>query len=233
MAEAVYDRINDFAAVKVTLASPSDIRSWSYGEVKKPETINYRTYRPEKDGLFCERIFGPERDYECACGKYKGTKYKGIICDRCGVKVTHSRVRRKRLGHINLAAPAVHIWFFKSLPSRLGTLLGMKTSDLEKIIYFQDYVVINPGDTELEFKQVLTEEEHRAAVDKYGYRPSRPSWAPRPCASSSSAQTSTRSPPRSARASRKRAPSRRSRTSPSASSSSSRSAAPTTTRAGW
>ncbi len=168
MAEAVYDRINDFAAVKVTLASPSDIRSWSYGEVKKPETINYRTYRPEKDGLFCERIFGPERDYECACGKYKGTKYKGIICDRCGVKVTHSRVRRKRLGHINLAAPAVHIWFFKSLPSRLGTLLGMKTSDLEKLIYFQDYVVINPGDTELEFKQVLTEEEHRAAVEKYG-----------------------------------------------------------------
>ena len=168
MAEAVYDRINDFAAVKVTLASPSDIRSWSYGEVKKPETINYRTYRPEKDGLFCERIFGPERDYECACGKYKGTKYKGIICDRCGVKVTHSRVRRKRLGHINLAAPGVHIWFFKSLPSRLGTLLGMKTSDLEKIIYFQDYVVIEPGDTDLEFKQVLTEEEHRAAVDKYG-----------------------------------------------------------------
>ena len=168
MAEAVYDRINDFAAVKITLASPSDIRSWSYGEVKKPETINYRTYRPEKDGLFCERIFGPERDYECACGKYKGTKYKGIICDRCGVKVTHSRVRRKRMGHINLAAPAVHIWFFKSLPSRLGTLLGMKTSDLEKLIYFQDYVVIEPGDTELKFKQVLTEEEHRAAVDTYG-----------------------------------------------------------------
>jgi len=168
MPESVYDRINDYASVKVTLASPSDIRSWSYGEVKKPETINYRTYRPEKDGLFCERIFGPERDYECACGKYKGTKYKGIICDRCGVKVTHSRVRRKRMGHINLAAPVTHIWFFKAMPSRLGTLLGMKTSDLEKIIYFQDYVVIEPGDTELEFKQLLTEDEHRAAVDKHG-----------------------------------------------------------------
>ncbi|MBX3378168.1 MAG: DNA-directed RNA polymerase subunit beta' [Phycisphaeraceae bacterium] len=168
MAETVYDRVNDFTAVKVTLASPNDIRAWSYGEVKKPETINYRTYRPEKDGLFCERIFGPERDYECACGKYRGTKYKGIICDRCGVKVTHSRVRRKRMGHINLAAPAVHIWFFKSMPSRLGTLLGMKTSDLEKIIYYQDYVVTDGGDTELKFKQILTEDEHREAVDKFG-----------------------------------------------------------------
>ncbi|MCX5689000.1 MAG: DNA-directed RNA polymerase subunit beta', partial [Planctomycetota bacterium] len=168
MAETVYDRVNDFSAVKVTLASPNDIRAWSYGEVKKPETINYRTYRPEKDGLFCERIFGPERDYECACGKYRGTKYKGIICDRCGVKVTHSRVRRKRMGHINLASPIVHIWFFKSMPSRLGTLLGMKTSDLEKIIYYQDYVVIDSGDTELKFKQVLTEDEHRQAVEKHG-----------------------------------------------------------------
>ncbi len=168
MAESVYDRINDYGSVRITLASPSDIRSWSYGEVKKPETINYRTYRPEKDGLFCERIFGPERDYECACGKYKGTKYKGIICDRCGVKVTHSRVRRKRMGHINLAAPIVHIWFFKAMPSRLGTLLGMKTSDLEKIVYFQDYVVVDPGDTELTFKQVLTEDEHRQCLDKFG-----------------------------------------------------------------
>ncbi len=169
MPESVYDRINDYGCVKITLASPSDIRSWSYGEVKKPETINYRTYRPEKDGLFCERIFGPERDYECACGKYKGTKYKGIICDRCGVKVTHSRVRRKRLGHINLAAPVVHIWFFKAIPSRLGTLLGMKTSDLEKVIYFQDYVVVDPGDTDLTFMQVMTEDEHRLKLEEYGY----------------------------------------------------------------
>jgi DNA-directed RNA polymerase subunit beta' len=168
MAETVYDRVNDYGSVKINLASPNDIRSWSFGEVKKPETINYRTYRPERDGLFCERIFGPERDYECACGKYKGTKFKGIICDRCGVKVTHSRVRRKRMGHINLAAPTVHIWFFKALPSRLGTLLDMKTSDLEKIIYFQDYVVVDPGTTDLQYKQVLTEDEYRSALEKYG-----------------------------------------------------------------
>ncbi len=168
MAESVYDRINDYGSVKVQLASPNDIRSWSFGEVKKPETINYRTYRPEKDGLFCERIFGPERDWECACGKYKGTKHKGIICDRCGVKVTHSRVRRKRMGHINLAAPVVHIWFFKALPSRLGTLLSMKTADLEKVILFQDYAVTDPGQTPLKDKQILSEDEYRSAVDKYG-----------------------------------------------------------------
>jgi DNA-directed RNA polymerase subunit beta' len=168
MAESIYDRINDYGSVKISLASPNDIRSWSFGEVKKPETINYRTYRAEKDGLFCERIFGPERDWECACGKYKGTKHKGIICDRCGVKVTHSRVRRKRMGHINLAAPIVHIWFFKAMPSRLGNLLDMKVSDLEKVIYFQDYVVTDPGDTPLQHKQLLTEEEYRAASDKYG-----------------------------------------------------------------
>jgi len=168
MNENVYDRVNDYGSVKIALASPNDIRSWSFGEVKKPETINYRTYRPEKDGLFCERIFGPERDYECACGKYKGTKYKGIICDRCGVKVTHSRVRRKRMGHINLAAPIMHIWFFKALPSRLGTLLGMKTGDLEKIIYFQDYVVTDPGTTDMEYKTVLTEDDYRVAIEKFG-----------------------------------------------------------------
>jgi len=167
MAESVYDRINDYGSVKIMLASPNDIRSWSFGEVKKPETINYRTYRPEKDGLFCERIFGPERDWECACGKYKGTKHKGIICDRCGVKVTHSRVRRKRMGHINLAAPIVHIWFFKALPSRLGTLLAMKTADLEKVILFQDYVVTDPGQTPLKHQQVFTEDEYRAAFEKY------------------------------------------------------------------
>ncbi|TWT40306.1 DNA-directed RNA polymerase subunit beta' [Phycisphaerae bacterium RAS1] len=167
MAETVYDRINDFTAVRISLASPNDIRAWSFGEVKKPETINYRTYRAEKDGLFCERIFGPERDWECFCGKFKGTKHKGMICDRCGVKVTHSRVRRKRMGHINLAAPVIHIWFFKAMPSRLGTLLDMKTSDLEKIIYFQDYVVVDPGESKLEAKQLLTEEEYRRAVEEY------------------------------------------------------------------
>ena len=168
VAESSYDRINDYASVKISLARPHDIRSWSFGEVKKPETINYRTYRPEKDGLFCERIFGPEKDWECACGKYRGMKYKGMICDRCGVKVTHSRVRRKRMGHIELAAPVVHIWFFKAMPSRLGNLLAMKTSSLEKVIYFQDYVVINPGETDLEPQQLLTEEEYRAAREQYG-----------------------------------------------------------------
>ncbi len=168
MAETVYDRVNDYGSVRIALASPNDIRSWSFGEVKKPETINYRTYRPERDGLFCERIFGPERDWECACGKYKGTKYKGIICDRCGVKVTHSRVRRKRMGHINLAAPVVHIWFFKAMPSRLGNLLDMKTSDIEKIIYYQDYVVTDPGTSTLKRKQILTEEEYREAREKFG-----------------------------------------------------------------
>ena len=168
MAEIIYDRVNDYGSVKIHLASPNDIRSWSFGEVKKPETINYRTYRPEKDGLFCERIFGPERDYECACGKYKGTKFKGIICDRCGVKVTHSRVRRKRMGHINLAAPIVHIWFFKAIPSHMGNLLGMKTSDLEKVIYFQDYVVVDPGDSPLLEGQLLTEDQYRQAIEQSG-----------------------------------------------------------------
>ena len=166
--ETTYDRINDYTAVKISLARPHDIRSWSFGEVKKPETINYRTYRPEKDGLFCERIFGPEKDWECACGKYRGMKYKGMICDRCGVKVTHSRVRRKRMGHIELAAPVVHIWFFKAMPSRLGNLLDMKTTSLEKVIYFQDYVVIDPKDTPLKRQQLLTEEEYRAARELYG-----------------------------------------------------------------
>ncbi|MHC4177984.1 MAG: DNA-directed RNA polymerase subunit beta', partial [Planctomycetota bacterium] len=165
--ESTYDRINDYASVKISLARPHDIRSWSFGEVKKPETINYRTYRPEKDGLFCERIFGPEKDWECSCGKYRGMKYKGMICDRCGVKITHSRVRRKRMGHIELAAPVVHIWFFKAMPSRLGALLNMKTTSLEKVIYFQDYVVVDPGDTPLKPQQLLTEEEYRAARAQY------------------------------------------------------------------
>src|SRR6516225_4971804 len=165
--ESNYDRINDYGAVRISLASPHDIRSWSFGEVKKPETINYRTYRPEKDGLFCERIFGPEKDWECACGKYRGMKYKGMICDRCGVKVTHSRVRRKRMGHIELAAPVVHIWFFKAMPSRLGTLLDMRTTSLERIIYFQDYVVVDPGDAPLKERQLMTEDEFRKNREQY------------------------------------------------------------------
>ena len=166
--EATYDRVNDYSAVKISLARPHDIRSWSFGEVKKPETINYRTFRPEKDGLMCEKIFGPEKDWECSCGKYRGMKYKGMICDRCQVKVTHSRVRRKRMGHIELAAPVVHIWFFKAMPSRLGALLDMKTSSLEKVIYFQDYVVLDPKDTPLKKQQLLTEEEFREARATHG-----------------------------------------------------------------
>ncbi len=166
--DTTYERINDFGAVRISLASPQDIRSWSHGEVKKPETINYRTYKPERDGLFCERIFGPEKDWECSCGKYRGMKYKGMVCDRCGVKITHSRVRRKRMGHIELAAPVVHIWFFKATPSRLGALLDMKTTDLEKVIYFQDYVVIDPGPTPLKERQLLTEEEYRQYRAEYG-----------------------------------------------------------------
>ena len=173
MVETIYDKINDYASVTIRLASPEDIRSWSFGEVKKPETINYRTYRSERDGLFCERIFGPEKDWECACGKYKGIKHKGIICDKCGVMITHSRVRRKRMGHINLAAPVAHIWFFKAMPSRMATLLQgvnakLKTSTLERVIYFQDYLVIDPGDTPLEDLQMLTEDEYRQARQKFG-----------------------------------------------------------------
>ena len=165
---ASFDRVNDVESVTISLASPQDIRAWSFGEVKKPETINYRTYRPERDGLFCERIFGPEKDWECACGKYRGMKYKGMICDRCGVKVTHSRVRRKRMGHIELSAPVVHIWFFKSMPSRIGAILGVKTSSLEKVVYFQDYLVTDVGDCPLRLGQLLTEEDYRDKVKKYG-----------------------------------------------------------------
>ncbi|KPJ62618.1 MAG: DNA-directed RNA polymerase subunit beta' [Planctomycetes bacterium DG_23] len=168
MIESDFKRVNDYTSVRIGLASPEDIRRWSFGEVKKPETINYRTYRAEKDGLFCERIFGPERDWECFCGKYKGMKHKGTICDRCGVLVTHSRVRRKRMGHINLAAPVVHIWFFKTVPSHLARLLGIKAVSLGRIIYYQDYVVIDPGDTPLREKQLLSEEDLRACREKYG-----------------------------------------------------------------
>ncbi|MDR3211858.1 MAG: DNA-directed RNA polymerase subunit beta' [Planctomycetota bacterium] len=168
MPEMSYERINDYGSITISLASPNDIRSWSYGEVKTPETINYRTYRPEKDGLFCERIFGPERDWECSCGKFKGIKYKDIICDRCGVKITHSKVRRTRMGHINLAVPVVHIWFFRAMPSRLGTLLGIKSTSLQQIIYFQRYVVVDPGDTGLRLGEVLSEDGFREAIEKNG-----------------------------------------------------------------
>ncbi len=170
MSVTVYDRINEVENVRISLASPEEVRTWSYGEVKKPETINYRTYRPERDGLFCERIFGPERDWECSCGKYRGMKHKGIVCDRCGVKVTHSKVRRQRMGHINLSASVVHIWFFKGMPCRLANLLDIKSTDLQRIIYFQNFIVTDPKETPLQYRQLLTEEEYRQANKDYGQR---------------------------------------------------------------
>ena len=160
--------VNRFEYMKIGLASPEKIRSWSYGEVKKPETINYRTLKPEKDGLFCERIFGPTKDWECYCGKYKRIRYKGVICDRCGVEVTKAKVRRERMGHIELAAPVSHIWYFKGIPSRMGLVLDMSPRALEEVIYFASYVVTEPGDTPLEKKQLLSEKEYRLYREKYG-----------------------------------------------------------------
>ncbi len=156
----------DFRAIKIQLASPEKIREWSFGEVAKPETINYRSFKPEKDGLFCERIFGPVKDWECSCGKYKRIRYKGVVCDRCGVEVTRSNVRRERLGHIQLSVPVSHIWFFKGVPSRIGYLLDMTIRDLERILYYESIVVIDPGDSELEEKQLISEEEHMDLVEK-------------------------------------------------------------------
>src|SRR6266545_561906 len=157
-----------FDQIRISIASPEKILSWSYGEIKKPETINYRTFKPERDGLFCARIFGPIKDYECLCGKYKRMKYKGIVCEKCGVEVTVSKVRRERMGHIELAAPVAHIWFLKSLPSRIGLLLDMQLKQLERILYFESYVVIEPGLTALEKYQLLTEDELLSAQDEYG-----------------------------------------------------------------
>jgi len=157
-----------FDQIRISIASPEKILSWSYGEIKKPETINYRTFKPERDGLFCARIFGPIKDYECLCGKYKRMKYKGIICEKCGVEVTLSRVRRERMGHIELAAPVAHIWFLKSLPSRIGLLLDMTLKDLERILYFEYYVVLEPGTTPLEMHQLLSEDEYLKAQDEFG-----------------------------------------------------------------
>ena len=160
--------VNKFEALKIGIASPEKIREWSYGEVKKPETINYRTLRPERDGLFCEKIFGPTKDYECACGKYKRVRYKNIVCDRCGVEVTRAKVRRERMGHIELATPVSHIWFFKGVPSRMGLVLDMSPRDLEEVLYFVSYVVIDKGNAPLENKQTLSEKEYRAYYEKYG-----------------------------------------------------------------
>ena len=159
---------NKFKALKIGIASPEQIREWSYGEVKKPETINYRTLKPERDGLFCEKIFGPTRDYECNCGKYKRLRYKGIICDRCGVEVTKSKVRRERMGHIELASPVSHIWYVKGIPSYIGLCLDMSPRELEEVIYFVSYVVLDPGATTLVKKQTLSDKEYRVYYEKYG-----------------------------------------------------------------
>ena len=158
-----------FDAIQIGLASPERILEWSHGEVKKPETINYRTLKPEKDGLFCEKIFGPTKDWECHCGKYKKIRYKGVICDRCGVEVTKSSVRRERMGHIKLAAPVSHIWYFKGIPSRMGLALDISPRILERVLYFASYIVLDPGQTDLSYKQVLSEKEYRDAVEKFGY----------------------------------------------------------------
>ncbi len=160
--------VNNFDSIQISLASPDQIRAWSHGEVKKPETINYRTLKPEREGLFCEKIFGPTKDWECHCGKYKRVRYKGIVCDRCGVEVTRAKVRRERMGHIELAAPVSHIWYFKGIPSRMGLLLDMPQRSLERVLYFGAYVVTDPGDTPLAYKQLLTETEYREAREKYG-----------------------------------------------------------------
>ena len=160
--------VNNFDSMRIGLASPEKIREWSYGEVKKPETINYRTLKPERDGLFCERIFGPTRDWECHCGKYKRIRYKGIVCDRCGVEVTRSKVRRERMGHIELAAPVSHIWYFKGIPSRMGLILDISPRALEKVLYFASYIVLDPGDTTLKKKEMLTEAGYQKFCEANG-----------------------------------------------------------------
>nr|MBL0710075.1 DNA-directed RNA polymerase subunit beta' [Colwellia sp.] len=162
------NKTEDFDGIRIGLASPDLMRSWSFGEVKKPETINYRTFKPERDGLFCARIFGPVKDYECLCGKYKRLKHRGVICEKCGVEVTLTKVRRDRMGHLELASPVAHIWFLKSLPSRIGLLLDMTLRDIERVLYFESYVVTEPGLTTLEKSQILTEEEYLDSVEEHG-----------------------------------------------------------------
>src|SRR5512139_3115616 len=158
----------DFDAIRIKLASPEKIREWSYGEVKKPETINYRTFKPERDGLFCAKIFVPVKDDECICGKYKRMKHRGIICEKCGVEVIQSKVRRERMGHIKLACPVAHIWFLKSMPSKIGTLLELTIKEVERVLYFEMYIVIEPGDSPYHFCEIISEEKYIEAKEKYG-----------------------------------------------------------------
>ena len=167
-ANANASQIRNLKAIQISIASPENIREWSYGEVKKPETINYRTFKPERDGLFCAKIFGPVKDYECNCGKYKRMKHRGIVCEKCGVEVIASKVRRERMGHIELAAPVAHIWFLKTLPSKIGTLLDMTMADLEKVLYFDSYIVLDPGSTNLQKMQVISEDQYLQIIDHFG-----------------------------------------------------------------
>ncbi len=177
------DKVNQVEHVAISVASPESIRSWSKGEVKNPETINYRTFKPEKGGLFCERIFGPVKDWECSCGKYKRIKHRGVVCDRCGVEVTLARVRRERMGHIELAVPVSHIWFFKCMPSRLGLVLDMTARNLERVIYYEDYMVIDPGSTPLKLHQLAERKRIPRSTRNLRRRMrSSPRWAPKPFA---------------------------------------------------
>ncbi len=159
---------SDYSTIKISIASPEKIRSWSNGEIKKPETINYRTFKPERNGLFCAKIFGPVKDYECTCGKYKRLKHRGITCEKCGVEVISSKVRRERMGHIELASPVAHIWLLRSIPSRIGMLLDMTLKDLERVLYFEAYIVMDPGASDLKFAQVITEDECRDERERFG-----------------------------------------------------------------
>src|SRR4051812_17408527 len=170
-----------FSAIKISLASPEKIRSWSFGEVKKPETINYRTFKPERDGLFCGKIFGPVRDFECICGKYKRKKHRGTVCEKCGVEVIESKVRRERLGHINLACPVAHIWFLKCLPSRIGSVLDLSLKDLEKVLYCESYIVIDPMNTDLKKNELIGEEKCSPSCANSATTVSAPASAPKPC----------------------------------------------------
>ncbi|HEY5765516.1 MAG TPA: DNA-directed RNA polymerase subunit beta', partial [Candidatus Deferrimicrobiaceae bacterium] len=158
----------DFSGIRISIASPEQIRKWSHGEVKKPETLNYRTFKPERDGLFCAKIFGPIKDYECNCGKYKRMKHRGIVCEKCGVEVIQSKVRRERMGHIDLASPVAHIWFLKSLPSRIATLLDMPMKEIEAVIYFEKFIVLDPGKTDLQKMEILTEVRYREKKEEFG-----------------------------------------------------------------
>ena len=182
-----------FSAIRISLASPEKIREWSHGEVKKPETINYRTFKPERDGLFCAKIFGPVKDYECNCGKYKRMKHRGIVCEKCGVEVIQSKVRRERLGHINLATPVAHIWFLKSLPSRIGNILDISLKDLEKVLYCEAYIVIDPKETGAhEGGAPLAKSATCSSSRSTATTSSPPAWAARPSSRCSSRSTSTR-----------------------------------------